>query len=125
MITVKLVKARSYSGTVKATKAQPYVSVNTEEEAKALVDTGYFEICASSASDDINNDDGDDASNDDSGESLPNYEVLSKMTKSELAAYADENGINIEGCKTKADILEAISVANGGSYTMIDLQEEV
>lgn len=122
MITVKLVKARSYSGTVKATKAQPYVNVNTEEEAKALADTGYFEICTSSK--EINNG-GGDASDDDGGESLPDYEALSKMTKPELVAYADENGINIDDCKTKAEILEAISVANGGSYTMIDLQEEV
>lgn len=52
------------------------------------------------------------------------YEGLSDMTKAELAAYAAEHGISLEGCNTKADMLSAISVANGGSYTMIDLQKE-
>lgn len=52
------------------------------------------------------------------------YEGLSDMTKAELTAYAAEHGISLEGCTTKADMLSAISVANGGSYTMIDLQEK-
>lgn len=52
------------------------------------------------------------------------YEGLSSMTKAELTAYAAEHGISLEGCATKADMLSAISVANGGSYTMIDLQKE-
>lgn len=52
------------------------------------------------------------------------YEGLSDMTKAELTAYAAERGISLEGCTTKADMLSAISVANGGSYTMIDLQEK-
>ena len=46
------------------------------------------------------------------------------MTKAELLKYAEENDIDVEGCKTKADILEVISAANGGSYTMMELQEE-
>lgn len=52
------------------------------------------------------------------------YEGLSDMTKAELTAYAAEHGISLEGCNTKADMLSAISVANGGSPTMIDLQKE-
>ncbi|MEE0100817.1 MAG: SAP domain-containing protein [Acutalibacteraceae bacterium] len=52
------------------------------------------------------------------------YEGLSDMTKAELTAYAAEHGISLEGCNTKADMLSTISVANGGSYTMIDLQKE-
>ena len=46
------------------------------------------------------------------------------MTKAELTAYAKENGISLEGCNTKAEMLEIISMANGGSPTMIDLQKE-
>ena len=117
MIKVKLVKARSYSGTVKATREQPYVNVNTDEEAQALVNTGFLAICGSSAP--------DNDCEDDRGESLPDYEALSKMTKSELTVYAEENDINIEDCKTKADILEAISAANGGSYAMMGLQDDI
>lgn len=58
------------------------------------------------------------------GENEVDYEGLSDMTKAELTAYAAEHGISLEGCNTKADMLSAISVANGGSYTMIDLQKE-
>lgn len=52
------------------------------------------------------------------------YEGLSDMTKAELAAYAAEHGISLEDCNTKAEMLETISMANGGSPTMIDLQKE-
>jgi len=117
MTTVKLIKALSYSGAVKATREQPYVNVNTEEEAQALVNTGFFSVCASPVP--------DNGSKDDKGDELPDYEALSEMTKAELAAYAENNQIDIEGCKTKADILEAISVANGGSYAMLGLQEDI
>ena len=113
---VKLIKARSYSGAVRATKKQPYVDVETEEEANALVATGYFELCPSPAA--------DNSEEDTSEETTPDYEALSEMTKAELTAYAEANAIDIEGCKTKADILEAISAANGGSYTMMEMQEE-
>ena len=54
----------------------------------------------------------------------PDFETLSAMTKAELIAYANERGIDLAGCRTKEDILGAISVAFGGSYTMIDLQHE-
>lgn len=113
---VKLIKARSYSGAVRATKKQPYVDVETEEEANALVATGYFELCPSPVV--------DNSVEDTSEETTPDYEALSEMTKAELTAYVEANEIDIEGCKTKADILEAISAANGGSYTMMEMQEE-
>lgn len=112
---LKLIKARSYIGAVKATRNKPFVEVETEEEAKTLVETGYFELCSSDVSDTF----GDD----DNGEEAPDYKALSEMTKAELTAYAEKSQINIKSCKTKADILEAISAANGGSYTIMGLQE--
>lgn len=115
MAKVKLIKARSYSGIVRATAKQPIVDVS-DEEAQALVATGYFALCASAEVPDV--------SENEDEESVPDYEALSDMTKAELVSYAENNGIDIEGCKTKADILEAISAANGGSYTMMELQEE-
>ena len=115
MAKVKLIKARSYSGIVRATAKQPIVDVS-DEEAQALVATGYFVPCTIAA--------GPDVSEDENGESMPDYEALSEMAKAELVSYAESNGIDIEGCKTKADILEAISAADGGSYTMMELQEE-
>lgn len=51
-------------------------------------------------------------------------EALAEMSEEELTAYAEENGISLEGCNGREDILEAISVANCGSYTMLDLQRE-
>jgi len=113
MVKLKLIKARSYSGLVKATTKQPYVEVEAEKDAQALVATGYFEVCASDAA-------GADTEQEDSS---PDYEALSEMTKAELTRYAEDNGISLDGCKTKADILEAISAANGGSYTMMELQQ--
>lgn len=115
MAKVRLIKGRSYSGAVRVTAKQPIVDVS-EEMAKALIATGYFVPCAVA--------DAPESQEDAGGESVPDYEALSEMTKAELIKYAEDNGIDIEGCKTKADILEAISVANGGSYTMMELQEE-
>ena len=57
-------------------------------------------------------------------EPKPDYDALSAMTKAELTAYAQERGIDISKCRTKSDILTEISMAYGGSPTMIDLQRE-
>ena len=54
----------------------------------------------------------------------PDYDALSSMTKAELTAYAQERGIDISKCRTKSDILTEISMAYGGSPTMMDLQRE-
>ena len=54
----------------------------------------------------------------------PDYDTLSKMSKAELTAYAKEREIDIGKCKTKGDILTAISMAYGGSPTIIDLQRD-
>lgn len=114
MAKVKLIKARSYSGLVIATAKQPIVDVS-DEDAKALVATGYFVSYTASENENVPDNEG--------SESVPDYEALSEMTKAELVSYAENNGIDVEGCKTKADILETISVANGGSYTMTELQK--
>lgn len=61
----------------------------------------------------------------DETENHPDYEKLEKMTKEELAAFAKENGVDISGCESKEDILTTISMAFGGSATMMELQKEV
>lgn len=48
-------------------------------------------------------------------------EELVDMSDEELEALAEEKGIDLTGCETREDILEAISVALGGSYTMLDI----
>lgn len=116
MIKVKLIKGRSYTGFITATQKHPIVEVKSKAEADAAIATGYFELYSEVA---------EVAQNDAvKSESVPDYESLSNMTKAELTAYAEENGISLDGCKTKADILEAISIANGGSATMMELQGE-
>ncbi len=122
MTNLKLIKARSYTGSVKATAKHPYVNVETDEEAQALIGTGYFELCSSSPALEATPDAGGKVP--DAGSETPDYEALSKMSKVELTEFAEKNGVDIEGCKTKDDILQAISAANGGSFTIMGLQEE-
>ena len=57
-------------------------------------------------------------------EPQPDYDALAKMSKAELIAFAKEREIDVSKCRTKSDILEEISIAYGGSPTMIDLQRE-
>lgn len=51
-------------------------------------------------------------------------ETLAAMSDEELKAFVEEKGIDLTGCETREDALEAISVALGGSYTMLDLMRE-
>lgn len=48
-------------------------------------------------------------------------EALAAMADEELSAFAKERNIDLGNCKTRKDALEAISVALGGSYTVLDL----
>lgn len=58
-------------------------------------------------------------------DSTPDFDTLATMTKAELLAFAKERDIDIPDKATrKDDILAAISVHYGGSYTMIDLLKE-
>lgn len=134
MYHLKLCKALSYTGVVRATKEEPDVFVEDKAIADKAVASGYFKLLVEKeAQEDIIS----AANEDEEGESQEatetdaiaasedgvDYEALSKKTKAELLAYANANGIDVSKCNNKADILEAISVANGGSPTMIDLQE--
>ena len=51
-------------------------------------------------------------------------EALAAMSDDELKALVEKKGIDLTGCETREDALEAISVALGGSYTMLDLMRE-
>ncbi len=51
-------------------------------------------------------------------------EKLAAMSDAELEALVKEKGIDLTGYQTREDALEAISVALGGSYTMLDLMRE-
>lgn len=118
MYHIRLVKALSYSGIVSATKKHPDVFVEDKATADAAVATGYFITVEGDESP------GEQAPAEPGGSEAPDYEALAKQTKTELTKYAAAHGISTEGCKTKADILQAISHAYGGSYTMMELQQE-
>lgn len=51
-------------------------------------------------------------------------EALAAMSDEALKALVAEKGIDLTGCNTREDAIEAISVALGGSYTMLDLMRE-
>ena len=51
-------------------------------------------------------------------------EALAAMSDEALKALVEEKGIDLTGCETREDALEKISVALGGSYTMLDLMRE-
>ena len=115
MYHLRLCKALSYTGVVSATKEEPDVFTEDKTTAEKAVASGYFVL--------VDTEDEKDTA-EPQEENEVDYEGLSNMTKAELTAYAKENGISLEGCNTKAEMLETISMANGGSPTMIDLQKE-
>lgn len=130
MYHLRLIKALSYTGTISATKKHPDVYTEDKAIADEAVASGYFAIVAevdvphAEAVEPPTVKEPTADQNGMAGET-PDYEALSKQTKAELTAYAQAHGISLDGCKTKADILEAISAACGGSYTMMELQKEV
>lgn len=129
---LSLCKSLSYKGIVSATKKQPDVFVEDKATAEAAVATGYFvlvedEPVEQAAQPEVQPEAEEvgycPEAIEKESEPVVDYESLSKKTKAELTAYADANGIDVSKCNTKAEILEEISVAHGGSRTMIGLQE--
>lgn len=119
MFHLRLCKGLSYLGIVRATKAEPDVFVQEEEKAKALVNTGYFEMVSNEA--EISRPQTETAEQENSADDLfgegpgedeqqgnPELMELQKKNKAELIAYAGQNGIDITGCKTKDDIYQKI-----------------
>ena len=110
---LKLVKALSYYGPVKATKEHPDVFVEDEAIAQAAVASGYFRMVT-----------GEPEPMEPEPEREPyTREQLEDMTLEQLKEIAPEAGVVFK----KADFVDAILWAEGdysnGSPTMIDLQE--
>lgn len=87
MFKLKLKKALSYNGAVFATKANPFVEVDSEEKANNLVSTGYFDIVTVTEEKEAD---------------------IDAMTVDQLKAYAAEKSIDLTGCNKKAEILAKI-----------------
>ena len=120
MITLKLTKGRSYkSGLAYATAKKPYVQVEDQEAADKLVATGYFSIVETTETAEAAEADTET----ETAEVKVDFAELAEMSKAQLEEYAAANGIDISGCKTKAQILAVVSEAYGGSAEMAELQE--
>lgn len=101
MYHIRLVKSRSYKGVVSATKAKPDVYTEDKAAADKAVASGFFKLI----------EDEDEQTESGNQTDKNDYEKLADMTKAELTEYAEKNGISLEGCSTKAHILEAVSAA--------------
>lgn len=131
---IKLKKALSYSGIVKATKDKPDVYVDDKETADKAIASGYFELVA---------DDGEDTGDDipdgitgdsDDGEDDADGKTIDKMTVAELETFAAYKNVSLKGITGKKNIIEKLreelgdEAINGiieyGSPTMVELQSE-
>lgn len=135
MTTLKLIKGLSYSGAVRATKANPLVEVEDDETVAYLLAEGHFiavDVPTTESTGNTGEETGDDETDDetpegiiqqDGGEETPTPEQLNDMTVAELKAYAEKHSIDVSKCSKKADYMQAISVFYGGSYTMMETQQ--
>lgn len=117
---LKLTKALSYCGVVKATKKNPDVFVEDKATADEAVATGYFKLVE--------------------GEEAPEPpkdpepgKTLDEMTVPELETYAAYKGVSLKGISKKQDIIAKLKEELGdeetegevdyGSPTMTELQD--
>lgn len=117
---LKLTKALSYCGVVKATKKNPDVFVEDKATADEAVATGYFKLVE--------------------GEEAPEPpkdpepgKTLDEMTVPELETYAAYKGVSLKGISRKPDIIaklkeelcdeETEGEVDYGSPTMTELQD--
>ena len=134
MYHLKLIKALSYTGVVKATSKRPDVYVDDEATANAAVASGYFMLVTSGAQENTSN-----ASEETAGEPETKPlgyggKPLSEMNKLELETFATYKDVDIKGAKTRAQIIAKLEAALDpselegdiyyGSPTMQELQKK-
>lgn len=126
MYHLKLKKGLSYcSAFIKANKNNPDVFTDNKTLVDKAIQSGFFML--------VQNESPKEPEVKELPEEEPevpagdpvDYEALSKKTKNELIAFARLHKIDISKAKNKAEILMDISHAFGGSYTMMELQQEV
>ncbi len=123
-IMLKLIKGLSYRGganrALKASKGQPFVSVETMEEAEAAMATGHFEIVRVPQAPPPaeppagTQEDKKQAQTPRTSAALTTADLskpLNKMTTAELVARAAEIGVDISDCKNNDERREAIQAA--------------
>lgn len=126
---LQLIKGRSYTGVVSATRKNPDVIVEDEAVAKAAVATGYFQLVETIKVTEITMEkNSEEATPDDSIEVVPtafgasgepthghlDYTSLMAMKLEELKDLAAEMQIDTTGLRTKSDFAKAISAVEVG-----------
>lgn len=131
MYHLKLLKALSFTGVVRATRQQPDIFIEDEATAKAAVATGYFKLIEVAEPSE-----GKEEMPENSGEGGDKEQgkKLEEMTVPELETYAAYKGVSLKGISKKADIIEKLKTELGeeetenevdyGSPTMTELQEQ-
>lgn len=126
MYHLKLKKGLSYcSAFIKATKQKPDVFTDNKNLVDKALQSGFFTL--------IENESPKEPEVKELPKEEPetpigdpiDYEQLAKKTKGELLAFARTHKIDVSKAKSKNEILMDISHAFGGSYTMMELQQEV
>ena len=106
---LRLIKGLSYDGVVRASAAHPDVFVDDPEKYTALLESGYFEALPD-AHTVTGHLDADFLGEMVAAVAEEPVEVpdISKMKLDELKEFAEDNGIDLTGCTTKASILQKI-----------------
>lgn len=111
--TLKLIKGRSYYGAVRASWDNPVIKVDDETAYQEAMKSGYFaDISGDRDSNSKIPADPDKGAG--QGKEKDSDDSVSKfngMTVEELKTYADFNGIDLKGAKTKAKIIAEIMLA--------------
>lgn len=119
MYHLRLSKGKSYWGVVRATEKEPDVYIEEKDRADYLVRSGYFVLVDESEKGETKRKEpGGEAGPEENdffsdepleeAQEKPIIVELQAMTKAELSEYAEKNGIEITGCKTKDDIFQKI-----------------
>lgn len=136
MFHLRLIKGLSYSGEITATKHVPDAYTEDEAIAKKAVASGYFKL--------VEETDEDGSKAPEGGEKAHlDKEQLESMKMDDLKKLATDMGIDTKALKSKAALAEAIAAVEvepgqetdedgneadfdeeGGSPTMIELQQE-
>lgn len=126
-MTLKLINVLSYTGYgVAATAKKPTVTAS-DSIGERLLATGYFvkagaaETSTDAAKTVAETSCGCDDATEDAGITAA---TVDQYTKAQLIEFAEENGVDVSKCKSKADIVAALSESLwGGTCTMSELME--
>lgn len=118
MYHIRLKKALSYSGIVKATKESPDLFINDKATAEKAVATGYFELIGEG---------GEEGSPEHTGQPTTGHldrAQIEGMDYNDLKKLAADLGVDTKIVKKKADIIEAVLAIEVGIPAYDDLTDE-